>query len=106
MDEYIRADNDFRQRMEEAYRYSKMTRASEKGSTHGMSGRSTIPAQAKTEAITPKGINTASNHLGRNKASSDHQPQEAEEVEALEEDSAHNQEGHYACSVEKIRGNN
>jgi hypothetical protein len=25
MDEYIRADNDFRQRREEAYRYSKMT---------------------------------------------------------------------------------
>jgi hypothetical protein len=26
MDEYIRADNDFWQRMEEAYRYSEMTR--------------------------------------------------------------------------------
>jgi hypothetical protein len=26
MDEYIRADNDFRQRREEAYRYSEMTR--------------------------------------------------------------------------------
>jgi hypothetical protein len=26
MDEYIRANNDFRQRREEAYRYSKMTR--------------------------------------------------------------------------------
>jgi hypothetical protein len=26
MDEYIRADNDFHQRMEEAYRYSEMTR--------------------------------------------------------------------------------
>jgi hypothetical protein len=26
MDEYIRTDNDFRQRMEESYRYSKMTR--------------------------------------------------------------------------------
>jgi hypothetical protein len=26
MDEYIRADNDFRQRREKAYRYSKMTR--------------------------------------------------------------------------------
>jgi hypothetical protein len=29
MDEYIRADNDFRQRREEAYRYSKMTRGFE-----------------------------------------------------------------------------
>jgi hypothetical protein len=27
MDEYIRADNDFRQRREEAYRYSEMTRS-------------------------------------------------------------------------------
>jgi hypothetical protein len=26
MDEYIHADNDFRQRREKAYRYSKMTR--------------------------------------------------------------------------------
>jgi hypothetical protein len=26
MDEYIRADNDFRQRREEAYKYSEMTR--------------------------------------------------------------------------------
>jgi hypothetical protein len=29
MDEYIRADNDFRQRREEAYRFSKMTRGFE-----------------------------------------------------------------------------
>jgi hypothetical protein len=29
MDEYIRADNDFRQRREEAYRYSEMTRGFE-----------------------------------------------------------------------------
>jgi hypothetical protein len=27
MDEYIRADNDFRQRREEAYRFSEMTRS-------------------------------------------------------------------------------
>jgi hypothetical protein len=43
MDEYIRADNDFRQRREEAYMFSKMTRASEEESTPGMSDRSTIP---------------------------------------------------------------
>jgi hypothetical protein len=29
MDEYIRADNDFRQRREEAYRFSEMTRGFE-----------------------------------------------------------------------------
>jgi hypothetical protein len=36
MDEYIRVDNDFQQRREEAYRYSEMTRASEEGFTQGM----------------------------------------------------------------------
>jgi hypothetical protein len=61
-------------------------------------------AQAKTGAITPKGINTAPNHLGHSKAPSGHQPHEAEGYEALEEDLAHNQEGCSACSVEKIRG--
>jgi hypothetical protein len=69
-----------------------------------MLGRYTIPAKVKKEAITTKGINTVHSHLGHNKAPSDHQPQEVEEDEALEEDSAHNQEGCSACLVEKIRG--
>ena len=43
MDEYIRAVNDFRQRREEAYRYSEMARASEEDSTLGMSGLSIMP---------------------------------------------------------------
>jgi hypothetical protein len=68
-----------------------------------MSGQYIIPAQVKIEAITPKGINTAPNHLGRSKAPSDHQAQEAEEDKALEEDLAHNKEGCFACFVEKIR---
>jgi hypothetical protein len=58
-----------------------------------MSGRSIIPAQAKTGEIILKGISTAPNHQEHNKAPSGHQPQEAEEVEASEEDSARNQEG-------------
>jgi hypothetical protein len=37
MDEYIQADNDFRQRREKAYRFSEMTRASEGESTLGIS---------------------------------------------------------------------
>jgi hypothetical protein len=37
MDGYIRADNDFRQRMEEAYMFSEMTTASEEEFTPGMS---------------------------------------------------------------------
>jgi hypothetical protein len=69
-----------------------------------MSGRYTNLAQVKSEAITLKGINTTPNHLGHNKAPSDHQPQEVEGDRALEEDSAHNQGGCSACSVEKIRG--
>jgi hypothetical protein len=51
-----------------------------------------------------KGISTALNHQGHNKAPSGHQLQEAEEVEASVEDSASNQEGCFAYSVEKIRG--
>jgi hypothetical protein len=43
MDEYIRADNNFHQRREEAYRFSEMTRASEGGFILGMSGPFTTP---------------------------------------------------------------
>jgi fatty acid-binding protein DegV len=58
-----------------------------------MSGRSIIPAQVKTGEVILKGINTTLNHEEHNKAPSGHQPQEAEEEEALEEDLARNQEG-------------
>jgi hypothetical protein len=78
--------------------------ASKEGSTQGMSGRYTIPAKVKIDAITTKGIKTVHSHLGRNKVPSEHQPQEAEVDKALEEDSFHNQEGCSACSVEKISG--
>jgi hypothetical protein len=40
MDEYIWTDNDFRQRREEAYRFSEMTRALEDDFIPGMSGQS------------------------------------------------------------------
>ena len=62
MDEYIRADNDFRQRREEAYRYSEMAGASEGDSTPGMSGQSIMPAQVTTGETKPKGRSTAPNH--------------------------------------------
>jgi hypothetical protein len=78
--------------------------ASEEDSTLGMSGQSIILALATTEEIKLKGINTAPNLQGHNKALSCHQLQEAEEVEALLEDSAPNQEGCFAYSVGKIRG--
>jgi hypothetical protein len=78
--------------------------ASKEDSTLGMSGQSIIPAQVKTGEIILKGISTAPNHQEHSKAPSGHQPQEAKEVEASEEDSACNQEGCFAYSVEKIRG--
>ena len=67
-----------------------------------MSGRSIILAQVKRGEVILKGINTTLNHQEHNKVPSGHQPQEAEEVEALKEDSARNQEGCFVYSVEKI----
>jgi hypothetical protein len=61
MDEYIRADNDFCQRREEAYRFSEMTRASEEEFTLGMSDQSITPARVMTEEASCKGHNTALN---------------------------------------------
>jgi hypothetical protein len=68
-----------------------------------MSGRYIILAQVKTGEIILKGINTAPNHKEHNKAPLGDQPQEAEEVEASEVDSACNQESCFACSAKKIR---
>jgi hypothetical protein len=62
MDEYIRANNDFRQRREEAYKFSKMARASEEDFTLGTLGQSIMPAQVMIEEVNPKGNNTAPNH--------------------------------------------
>jgi hypothetical protein len=77
MDEYIRADNDFRQRREEAFRFSEMTR--------GFGGRSYPRLR------------------GNNKLSSGHQLQKAEAPGASAEDSEINQGNCFACSVEKAR---
>jgi hypothetical protein len=86
MDDYIRADNDFRQRREEAYRYSKMTRGFG-GRLHPRHVRTIHnPAQVTTRGIIPKGNNTTLNHQGHNKVLSGHQLREAEGAEALEED--------------------
>jgi hypothetical protein len=69
-----------------------------------MLGRSIILAQVKTWEVILKGINTTLNHQEHSKAPSGHQPQEAKEEEASEEDSTRNQEGCFVCSIEKIRG--
>jgi hypothetical protein len=103
MDEYIWADNDFFQRREEAYMFSKMTRASEEESTPGMSDRSIIPSQVMTEEVNLKGSNTALSLQGHNKAPSGHQSQGAEAVEASEKDTEINPEDYTAYSAVKTR---
>jgi hypothetical protein len=62
MDEYIRANNDFRQRREEAFRYSELARATLEDSTLGMSGRFIVLVQMTTGGIIPKHNNTTFNH--------------------------------------------
>jgi hypothetical protein len=86
MDEYIRADNDFRQRREEAYRFSEMTRALEEESTRGMSGQSIIPLRVMTKEVRLRGRNTPHNLRGNNKALSGHQLQGADAPGASGED--------------------
>jgi hypothetical protein len=104
MDEYVRADNDFQQKREEAYRYSEMTRGFG-GRLHPRHVRTTHnPNSSDIGEITLKAIITTLNYQGHNKAPSGHQPEEAEEVEASVEDLAPNQEGCFAYYVEKIRG--
>jgi hypothetical protein len=103
MDEYIRAGNDFRQRREEAYRYSEMTR--------GFGGRfhprhvRTIhnPSQNEDKNSHNQVQQSNSQSTGVTRVPLDHQPQEAEEEEALEEDTTPNQEDYSACHVERIR---
>jgi hypothetical protein len=72
MDEYIWADNDFRQRREEAYNFLRWPGASEEEFTPGTSGRSIIPTQVMIEEVNLKGNNTTHSHQGHNKAPSGH----------------------------------
>jgi hypothetical protein len=103
MDKYIRADNDFRQRREEAYRYSEMTRGFG-GRLHPRHVRTIHnPSSSDDRETIPKGNNTAPNHQGHNKVPSCHQLQEAEGEEALEEDLVISPGDCSACFVAKIR---
>jgi hypothetical protein len=86
MDEYIRADNDFRQRREEAYRFSEMTGASEEDSIRGMSGQFTTLLRVMTEGVNNKGQSTPRKLRGSSKALSGRQLQGAEPLGASEED--------------------
>jgi hypothetical protein len=85
MDEYIRADNDFRQRREEAYRFSEMTRGFG-GRIHPRHVRSiTTPLRVMTK-VNYRGCSILHKLRGSNKALSDRQLQEAEAPGASEED--------------------
>jgi hypothetical protein len=103
MDEYIRADNDFRQRREEAYKYSEMTRGFGEGFIQDMLEQSTTQAKAKTRTTITKGSRVTPNQQGRTRIPLDHRPQEAKEDEASEEDTTPNQEDYSACSMERIK---
>jgi hypothetical protein len=84
MDEYIRGDNDFRQRREEAYRSLRWPGALEVESTQDMSGQFTQP-RVTTEEVNNRGHNTPHKLLGSNKAIFGRQLQEAEAPGASEE---------------------
>jgi hypothetical protein len=86
MDEYIRADNDFRQRREEAYRFSEMTMGFG-GRIHPRHVRSiTAPARAMTREANPRGHSTPHNLRGNSKAPLGRQLQGAEAPGASKED--------------------
>jgi hypothetical protein len=103
MDEYIQADNDSRQRREEAYMYSKMTRGFA-GRLHPRHVRTIHnPKQMMTGQITPRAANKAHNLRECNKLPTGHQPQEAEGGEVLEEGLVLNPGDCSAYSVGRIR---
>jgi hypothetical protein len=85
MDEYIRADNDFRQRREEAYRFSEMTR--------GFGGRDHPrhirlihnSTQSDDKGSQPQRSQYTSQSSGNSKAPSGHQLQGAKAPWASEE---------------------
>jgi hypothetical protein len=103
MDEYIRADNDFRQRREETYRFSEMTRGFG-GRIHPRHARSIHNSNlSDEEEASLKGHNIAPNLQGNNKALSGHQSQRAEAIGASWEDTEISPEGYIVYFVVKIR---
>jgi hypothetical protein len=110
MDEYIRADNDFRQRREEAYRFSEMTRGfggrihpRHVRSIHSSSQNDDKGSQPQSLFGAIRGHNTPHNLRGNNKAFSGHQLQGAEAPGASEEDLGISLGRSTACSVVRTR---
>jgi hypothetical protein len=104
MDEYIRADNDFWQRREEAYRYSEMIRGF--GGRHHPRHVRTIhnPSQSEEKTIIIKGSTTVRSQQGHRRAPSDRQPQEAGDDKASAEDITLNQEHCIVYFAERTKG--
>jgi hypothetical protein len=86
MDEYIRADNDFRQRREEVYRFSEMTRGFEGESTLGMSDQSTALVRMMTKEASFRDHSIPHSLRDNSKAPSGRQIQGVEAAGASEED--------------------
>jgi hypothetical protein len=104
MDQYIKADNDFRQRREEAYKYSEMARGF---------GERFHPRHIKSihnaSLSDYRGNQTqrqqhSSNHQGRNKVPSGHQLQEVEGAKASEGDMEISPRDCFVCSAAKTKG--
>jgi hypothetical protein len=87
MDEYIRADNDFCQRREEAYKFSEMTRGFG-GRLHPRHVRTIHNPNANDErANNAQSSHHSSQSSGMQQTFTDHQLREAEEGEASVEES-------------------
>jgi hypothetical protein len=103
MDEYIQADNDFRQRREEAYRFSEMTRGFG-GRIHPRHVRSIhSSSQNDDKEASFRGHSIAHSLQDSIKASSGHQLQGAEAAGASKEDMGINPEKSIAYSVVMTR---
>jgi hypothetical protein len=103
MDEYIQPHNDFRQGREEAYRFSEMTRCFE-GRIHPRHVRSIhSSSQNDDKGSQLQRPQHTSQFSSQQQSSSGHQLQEAEAVEASEEDMGISLEESIAYSMVKIR---
>jgi hypothetical protein len=102
MDEYIRADNDFRQRREEAYRFSDMTRGFG-GRIHPRHVRSIHSTQSDDRGSQQQRPQYSRKLQGSNKAIFGRQLQEAEAPGASEEGLGINLGKFIAYSVVRTR---
>jgi hypothetical protein len=102
MDEYIRADNDFRQRREEAYRFSEMTRGFG-GRIHPRHIGQSTPPRVTIEEVNNRGYNIPRKLRGSNKAIFGRQLQEVEAPGASEEGLGINLGKFIAYSVVRTR---